>query len=128
MKPSAGAAVLIALLTFALAAEAAPRARAAAHRPAVTARGARRPGTPGTGPAPATAAGAGARTLDDIRIEGEIAVPQVLFITARDQRRFMEFQNRRYLRTSAQLGQATAMPGWILVTPTPITAGKEIAR
>ena len=78
-------------------------------------------------PAPAQAVPA-TRTLDDIHIEGEIPVPQVLFITARDQRRFIEFQHRRYLRTGAQLGQATEMPGWIVVTRTPIPAGKEIAR
>jgi hypothetical protein len=68
------------------------------------------------------------RTLDDIHIEGEIPVPQVLFITARDQRRFLEFQHHRYLRTSTQLGEATELPRWIFVTPDPSHAGKEIAR
>ena len=60
------------------------------------------------------------RTLDDIHIEGEIPVPQVLFITARDQRRFMEFQHHRYQRTSLELGRATASPKQIVVSePTP---------
>ena len=66
------------------------------------------------------------RTLQDIHIEGEIPVPQVLFITARDQRRFLDFQHRRYLKTSQQVGEQTVFPSWIGVTgnhPTP--AGKE---
>ena len=58
----------------------------------------------------------GPRTLQDIHIEGEIPVPQVLFITARDQRRFLDFQHRRYLRTSQQVGEQTALPSWIGVT------------
>ena len=78
---------------------------------------------------PSTAAAdARARTLDDIHIEGEIPVPQVLFITARDQRRFLDFQHHRYLRSSAQLGEATAPPRLIVVTPSPSPAGKETAR
>jgi hypothetical protein len=59
--------------------------------------------------------------LDDIHIEGEIPVPQVLFITARDQRRFMEFQHHRYLKTSVELGRATATPSRVVVTaPAPV--------
>ena len=56
------------------------------------------------------------RTLDDIHIEGEIPVPQVLFITAREQRRFLEFQHHRYRRTSLELGRATPTPARIVVT------------
>src|SRR5882672_5250818 len=56
------------------------------------------------GPKPAGGMGAGPRTLEDIHIEGEIPVPQVLFITARDQRRFLQFQHRRYLKTSREIG------------------------
>jgi hypothetical protein len=64
---------------------------------------------------------ASARTLEDIHIEGEIPVPQVLFITARDQRRFMEFQHHRYLKTSVELGRATATPSRVVVTaPAPV--------
>ena len=60
------------------------------------------------------------RILDDIRIEGEIPVPQVLFITARDQRRFMEFQHHRYQVTSLELGRGTPAPRQHVVpTPTP---------
>ena len=56
------------------------------------------------------------RRLEDITIEGEIPVPQVLFITARDQRRFMDFQHRRYLKTSLQIGQEAVLPSWIGVS------------
>jgi hypothetical protein len=60
--------------------------------------------------------------LDDIRIEGEIPVPQVLFVTARDQRRFMEFQHHRYQVTSLELGRATPGPSRLVVTsPSPTT-------
>jgi hypothetical protein len=59
---------------------------------------------------------ASTRTLDDIHIEGEIPVPQVLFITTRDQRRFLGFQHRRYLRTSRMIGEDTALPSRIIVT------------
>jgi hypothetical protein len=57
-----------------------------------------------------------ARRLEDVHIEGEIPVPQVLFVTARDQRRVVEFQHRRYLRTSRQLGEQTPLPSRIVVT------------
>lgn len=67
----------------------------------------------------APAGAARARTLEDINIEGEITVPQVLFITARDQRRFVDFQHRRYLRTSIQVGETTRFPSWIAVVPGP---------
>jgi hypothetical protein len=50
------------------------------------------------------------RRLTDVHIEGEMPVPQVLFITARDQRRYVDFQHQRYLRDSRALGAATATP------------------
>ena len=68
------------------------------------------------------------RTLDDIHIEGEIPVPQVLFITARDQRRFMEFQHHRYTRTSLELGRGTAMPSRVVVPEPGPVLGKENER
>jgi len=77
------------------------------------------PASPGTRPGPSVP-----RRLDDIRIEGEIPVPQVLFITAREQRRFMEFQHHRYQRTCVELGRATATPSQIVVT-TPAPAERK---
>jgi hypothetical protein len=70
----------------------------------------------------------GTRMLDDIHIEGEIPVPQVLFITARDQRRFMEFQHHRYQKTSVELGRATATPSRVVVTAPPPVERKENQR
>ncbi len=71
----------------------------------------------------------GARTLQDIHIEGEIPVPQVLFITARDQRRFLDLQHRRYLKTSQQVGEQTVVPTWIGVTGSaPTESRKENPR
>ena len=77
---------------------------------------------------PARGGAASGRTLDDIHIEGEIPVPQVLFITTRDQRRFMEFQHRRYLKTSRQIGDDTELPTWIVVTRNAPTHEKETSR
>ena len=66
------------------------------------------------------------RTLSDVHIEGEIPVPQVLFITARDQRRFMDFQHHRYLKTSLQLGADTPFPTWVaVVNGSPVIPKKE---
>jgi hypothetical protein len=95
-----------------------PPAKPAAQRPAA------KPGaTDGAGSTKARARLA-PRTLDDIHIEGEIPVPQVLFITARDQRRFMEFQHHRYARTSLELGRGTAMPSRVVV-PEPSPAERK---
>jgi hypothetical protein len=54
------------------------------------------------------------RTLDEITIEGEIAVPQVLFITARDRQRYLDLLHRRYRQSSLELGRATVFPTTIL--------------
>jgi hypothetical protein len=78
-------------------------------------------------PAKPAARASAARTLEDVHIEGEIPVPQVLFITARDQRRFMDSHHRRYLKSSRQLGEETPYPTWVaLVRNRPAVPGKEI--
>ena len=113
----------LALLLLALALAGAPPAHAAAARPAHVARAAhaaaKAPGQAAAAAAPN--AGGGKRTLEDIHIEGEIPVPQVLFITAREQRRFLEFQHRRYLRSAQSLSAATPIPSRVVVVhpPTP---------
>ncbi len=76
----------------------------------------------------AAARKAGPRMLEDIHIEGDIPVPQVLFVTARDQRRFLEFHHRRYLTTSLRLGQATPLPTGVVVTRMPSEPGRETPR
>jgi hypothetical protein len=81
------------------------------------------------GTASPTRAAEPSRTLQDIHIEGEIPVPQVLFITARDQRRFMDLQHRRYLRTSQEVGEQTVFPSWIaLIRNHPAVERKETPR
>ena len=69
--------------------------------------------------AKAPAGTAGPRRLEDIHIEGEVPVPQVLFITARDQRRFLESHHDLYLRTSRELGESTPLPARVVLTPAP---------
>lgn len=72
---------------------------------------------PGKTAQPAAArSGGGPRRLEDIHIEGEIPAPQVLFISARDQRRFVESRHRHYLRTARQVGESTVQPSSIVVT------------
>jgi hypothetical protein len=59
--------------------------------------------------------------LEDITIEGEIVVPQVLFITARDQRRYDDYDYAAYLGSSAELARETILPVWIGLAPAPLT-------
>jgi len=73
--------------------------------------------------AKAPAGPAGPRRLEDIHIEGEVPVPQVLFITARDQRRFLESHHELYLRTSRELGESTPLPARVVLTPAPGAPG-----
>lgn len=91
----------------------APR-RDAAPAPRVTSAAGRAPGS-ASARATTTKASSGAapRRLDEVHIEGEVPVPQVLFITARDQRRLMDVHYRRYLRTSRELGEQTVLPSRI---------------
>ena len=64
----------------------------------------------------------GPRRLEDIHIEGEIPAPQVLFVTARDQRRFTRFHHQRYLKTSVQVGETTQLPTRVALTNHPPTS------
>lgn len=77
----------------------------------------------------AATAKAPARRLEDIRIEGDVPVPQVIFVTARDPRRFMDFQHQRYLKSSRELGRETVFPSRVhLVGTVPATIHKESAQ
>jgi hypothetical protein len=112
---------LILTLTAAPAGAAPAAARSATRTTPTTAH--RSPAKPHAAVAGATADSAAvapgkasARTLEDIHIEGEIPVPQVLFITAREQRRFMEFQHHRYIKSSRDVGATTAPPTRIVMS------------
>lgn len=50
------------------------------------------------------------RTLEAIQIEGEIAIPQVLFITSRDHPRFRDQLRERYHKSAVQIGQEASWP------------------
>ena len=125
MRAIRQALALLALLLLAAPAGATAPTSSHAVRPAV-----RKPVAAKPAPADSTRSRSrlAPRTLDDIHIEGEIPVPQVLFITARDQRRFMEFQQHRYTRTSLELGRGTAMPSRIVVPEPGPVVGKEKER
>ena len=125
MNSTLGAALL--LTALAASAGAAPVKHAAAAHPKRAAHAAAVKGQ--AQPRPLEPPPAMPRTLSDVHIEGEIPVPQVLFITARDQRRFMDFQHHRYLRSSTQLGEATPLPTWVAVIHgSPGDTRKETAR
>ena len=119
-------AAALVLVVAAMCAQAAKAAAAAPSRPAArpaAAPAGRKvaPRAPAADSGSATRSRTAPRTLDDIHIEGEIPVPQVLFITARDQRRFLEFQHHRYQRSSRELGRATPIPSRLVVTaPQPV--------
>jgi hypothetical protein len=86
-----------------------------ATRPASTNAGSTGSETPDAAPANAIP------TLEDITIEGEIVVPQVLFITARDRRRYGDYAYAAYLTSSTELARETVLPAWIGPAPAPIT-------
>ncbi|MCA9726238.1 MAG: hypothetical protein R3E12_10670 [Candidatus Eisenbacteria bacterium] len=64
-----------------------------------------------------------APTLDEIRIEGEIAMPQVVFITARDQFHYDDELHRDYLRWAPEIAALAPLPGliWIVGHERPST-------
>lgn len=105
-------------------------AKKAATRATKTSKSAARATKKVTAPGPTAARSAGPRRLEDIQIEGEVPVPQVLFITARDQRRFLESHHDLYLRTSRELGEGTPLPARVVLTPSApsATAKTEAAR
>lgn len=67
------------------------------------------------------------RRLEDIHIEGQMPAPQVLFITARDQRRFRGFHHGRYVRSARAIGGDVALPTRLVVPPRtePVTGGER---
>ena len=102
---------------------------AGAATPAPSKAKAKRPVRRAAATAPAAnATPAGPRRLDDIHIEGEIPVPQVLFVSAREQRRFLDFQQARWLRSARQLGESTPVPTTVVRSTNPVTRAEETHR
>lgn len=50
------------------------------------------------------------RTLEEIKIEGEIDIPQVLFITSRDHPRFSDGLRERYRESALEIGHQVVFP------------------
>jgi len=74
---------------------------------------------PAIGAATAKKAGdrtAAPRTLESITIEGEVAVPQVLFITARDVRRFRDGLGKSYQKDPLALIRSVSGPTRVRMT------------
>jgi hypothetical protein len=59
------------------------------------------------------------RTLADVPIEGEVPVPEVLFISGRDSWRTLDFENERYLPTALEICGGAELPRgvWLLIVP-----------
>ena len=55
------------------------------------------------------------RTIDAINIEGEIAVPQVLFITSRDNRRYRDGLGKNFRLGTLDVTRSVAMPNRLCV-------------
>ena len=64
------------------------------------------------------------RTLDAITIEGEAAVPQVLFITSRDHPRHPDFSKDlgRYRRTALDIARGAPAPTRFVISHDCVTA------
>lgn len=99
----------------------APVSSTAKRKAARTAAAPTRTGAPKQDAAAPARTVAAPRRLEDIHIEGEIPAPQVLFVTARDQRRFTKFHHRRYLKSSVQVGETTLLPTRVALTSPPST-------
>lgn len=56
-----------------------------------------------------------APTLEEIRIEGEIAMPQVVFITARDQFQYPDERHRHYVLSAAEIAALAPVPSLVWV-------------
>jgi hypothetical protein len=50
------------------------------------------------------------RTLEEIAIEGQVDLPEVLFISSRERIKTNEFHHRRYLKSAAQIAEAADFP------------------
>jgi hypothetical protein len=57
------------------------------------------------------------RTLDEITIEGEVRLPQVLFITSRESTRPLDWLEHYGPPTAAEVARDTPLPGRIDVIP-----------
>ncbi len=61
------------------------------------------------------------RRLDEVRIEGELEVPRVTFITVRQPHRFHDYTRATSVRPSRRMAAEATFPSWI--PPVPTAAG-----
>lgn len=61
----------------------------------------------------------GIRTIDAINIEGEIVVPQVLFITSRDNRRYRDGLGKHFRMGTLDVARSLAAPRSLCVAGSP---------
>jgi len=73
----------------------------------------------------APAAESASRRLEDVRIEGELEVPRVTFITVRKPHRFNDFTRPTNVRSSRRMAAETTLPAWIPPPSPPQEARKE---
>jgi len=71
------------------------------------------------GSAPSRTRDQAVRTLEAINIEGEIAVPQVLFITSRDVRRYRDGLRANYRRSTLDVARSFDTPVRLRVVAQP---------
>ncbi len=69
-----------------------------------------------------TAQAPSVRTIDAINIEGEIAVPQVLFITSRDNRRYRDGLGKQFRKGTLDVARSMVMPNRLCV------AGRSVSN
>ena len=93
-------------------------APAKARRASATGKAAAKKPAPAATPAEPVASAS--RRLEDVRIEGELEVPRITFITVRQPHRFTDFTRATSVRSSRQLAAGTATPAWI--PPSQITS------
>lgn len=77
--------------------------------------------------APATEA-AGNRRLEDVRIEGELEVPRVTFITVRQPHRFHDYTRVSSLRSARRMAADATLPAWIETPTTPASDARKETR
>ncbi len=66
------------------------------------------------------------RTIDAINIEGEIAVPQVLFITSRDNRRYRDGLGKNFRMGTLDVARSLASPHRLCVAGQSGTESKSL--
>lgn len=83
---------------------------------------------PAAKPAAAAAGAAGNRRLDDVRIEGELEVPRVTFITVRQPHRFRDYTRASSLRPARRMAADATLPAWIEPLKTPASDARKETR